>query len=371
LQANIEGGEFFEWFYASESARNAQLRTPIADGAHGKPWVFRTKDLRSWWLNSHYNRMGGVEAAAPTPWVPQSKPIWFCELGVPSVDKGANQPNVFYDPKSSESFLPYYSRGTRDDLIQREALKAVLSYWATSGSRNPVSTIYGGRMIEAIGVWTWDARPYPAWPGRADLWSDGDLYPLGHWLNGKTGLADLAALVAERCRRVGLTAYDVSALFGVVTGYLRDRPMSPRAEIEALAAAFAFDAVESDGVIRFVPRGRAAALSLMPSDLAVPDGGEDLTLRAIPNARPISAWRWSWIRAKPRRLPIACWRKRGSNARPRASRCRPRASRLIPAMSSISSSMGGRARSGCSGSPIAGCGPWKRCAPRPRSIARR
>jgi hypothetical protein len=278
LQANIEGGEFFEWFYASESARNAQLRTPIADGAHGKPWVFRTKDLRSWWLNSHYNRMGGVEAAAPTPWVPQSKPIWFCELGVPSVDKGANQPNVFYDPKSSESFLPYYSRGTRDDLIQREALKAVLSYWATSGSRNPVSTIYGGRMIEAIGVWTWDARPYPAWPGRADLWSDGDLYPLGHWLNGKTGLADLAALVAERCRRVGLTAYDVSALFGVVTGYLRDRPMSPRAEIEALAAAFAFDAVESDGVIRFVPRGRAAALSLMPSDLAVPDGGEELTL---------------------------------------------------------------------------------------------
>lgn len=278
LQANIEGGEFFDWYYPDEAARNAQARTPITDGTRGKPWVFRAKDLRSWWMNPHYNRPGGVESSAPTAWVPQSKPVWFCELGVPSVDKGANQPNVFYDPKSSESFLPYYSKGTRDDLIQREALKALLSYWSPSRSRNPVSAVYGGRMIETIGVWTWDARPYPAWPGRADLWSDGDLYPLGHWLNGKLGLADLAALVAERCRRVGFAAYDVSALYGVVTGYLRDRPMSPRVEIETLAAAFAFDAVESDGVIRFVPRGRPSVLSLGPADLALPQGGEELTL---------------------------------------------------------------------------------------------
>jgi hypothetical protein len=278
LQANIEGGEFFDWFYASDAARNAQLRTPITDGARAKPWVFRSKDIRNWWLNPHYNRPGGVEAAAATAWVPQSKPIWFCELGVPSVDKGVNQPNVFYDPKSSESVLPYFSKGTRDDLIQREALKAVLGYWAPSGSRNPVSAVYGGRMIESIGVWTWDARPYPAWPGRADLWSDGDLYPLGHWLNGKAGLADLAALVAERCRRVGFAAYDVSSLYGVVTGYLRDRPMSPRVEIETLAAAFAFDSVESDGVIRFVPRGRPSALSVNESDLAVPQSGDALTL---------------------------------------------------------------------------------------------
>ena len=117
-------------------------------------------------------------------------------------------------------------------------------------------------MIEAFGIWTWDARPYPAWSGRADVWSDGDLYPLGHWLNGKVGLDDLAVLVAERCRRVGFTAYDMSALVGVVTGYLRDRPMSPRPEIEALASAYSFDAVETDGMIRFVPRGRSSVATL-------------------------------------------------------------------------------------------------------------
>jgi hypothetical protein len=40
------------------------------------------------------------------------------------VDKGANQPSVFPDPKSSESGLPYFSNGRRDDLMQRRHLQA-------------------------------------------------------------------------------------------------------------------------------------------------------------------------------------------------------------------------------------------------------
>ena len=59
--------------------REAQIRSPITDGAYGKPWVFRYKDLEIWWSNPHYNRPGGVKAATATAWVPQSKPIWFTE----------------------------------------------------------------------------------------------------------------------------------------------------------------------------------------------------------------------------------------------------------------------------------------------------
>ena len=77
------------------------MRTPITDGAYGKPWVFRFKDLKGWWENPHYDRPGGVENALPTGWVPQSKPIRFTETGCPAVDKGTNQPNLFFDPKSS------------------------------------------------------------------------------------------------------------------------------------------------------------------------------------------------------------------------------------------------------------------------------
>jgi hypothetical protein len=66
LRGNVEGGERYDWHYASTADREAQLRTPITDGAAGSPWVFRYKDLRSWWSNQHRNRPGGVESGSAT-----------------------------------------------------------------------------------------------------------------------------------------------------------------------------------------------------------------------------------------------------------------------------------------------------------------
>ncbi|MEO1105615.1 MAG: glycoside hydrolase TIM-barrel-like domain-containing protein, partial [Pseudomonadota bacterium] len=105
LAGNVAGGEGYDWYYASDQDRVAQVRSPISDGAYGKDWVFRYKDLANWWSNLHYDRVAGVEVAQPTAWVPRSKPVWFTEVGCPAVDRGSNQPNVFYDPKSSESKL--------------------------------------------------------------------------------------------------------------------------------------------------------------------------------------------------------------------------------------------------------------------------
>ena len=39
FRANIAAGERYDWYYASDADRDAQVRTPIADGAYGKPWV--------------------------------------------------------------------------------------------------------------------------------------------------------------------------------------------------------------------------------------------------------------------------------------------------------------------------------------------
>ncbi len=144
LQSNIVGGEGFDWFYASPADRTMQVRMPITDGA-GKPWVFRSKDLRSWWSNPHHDRPGGVENGTPTAWVPQSKPIRFTELGCPAIDRGTNQPNVFFDPKSSESFTPYSSRGWRDDAIQRAYLEATYLWWGEAAN-NPASSVYNDRI---------------------------------------------------------------------------------------------------------------------------------------------------------------------------------------------------------------------------------
>lgn len=125
LRAGLTGGADFDWYYADGADRDAQVRAPITDGAHGEAWMFRPKDLLSWWSNPHHDRPGGVRSATPTAWVPRSKPIRLTEFGCPAVDKGSNSPNLFIDPKSSESFLPPYSSGERDDFGQRRYLEAV------------------------------------------------------------------------------------------------------------------------------------------------------------------------------------------------------------------------------------------------------
>jgi hypothetical protein len=269
LKSNIEGGEGYEWHYASQSDRDSQTRTPIAD-AMGKPWAFRYKDIASWWTNLHYNRPSGVENGAPTAWSPQCKPIWFMELGCPAVDNGANQPNVFYDPKSSESFFPYYSHGCRSDMMQRRLLRAHIEYWSDP-SHNPVSNVYDAPMLDLsrVFIYTWDARPYPAFPAQSGLWKDAENWSAGHWLNGRMGEAPLAETVAAILSDAGFDDYDSSGLTGSMQGYTIDRIMSPRQAIEPLATAFFFDALESQGAIRFRNRGRdSLAAAFTEDDLA-------------------------------------------------------------------------------------------------------
>jgi len=192
LMSDVRGGEGYDWFYASQADRVVQRRTPIIDSAYGKPWVFRYKDVWSWWSNQHFNRPGGIESASPTAWVPESKPIWFTELGCPSIDRGSNQPNVFFDPKSSESAIPYFSAATPDSLIQRRYLNAMLRFFSASDpgfseDRNPLSPLYAGRMIDLarVMIYTWDARPYPFFPVYETVWADGPNWVTGHWIAGK------------------------------------------------------------------------------------------------------------------------------------------------------------------------------------------
>ena len=269
LMANIEGGEGYDWFYGSLEQEEAQVRTPIIDLVHNEHWIWRYKDIRNWWANRHHERIGGVRQAVPTDWQPESKPIWFTEIGCASIDKGANQPNKFLDPKSSESRLPKYSNGQRDDLMQRVFMDAVYAYWQTPG-RNPVSGVYGGPMLDMdhVYVWAWDARPFPFFPNNRALWGDGDNYSRGHWLNGRAGGRTLASVVSEICRRSGLTGYDTSKLYGFVHGYVSEDVSDARSALQPLMMRFGFDALERDGVLRFVMRKGTAPVDIDPERLA-------------------------------------------------------------------------------------------------------
>jgi hypothetical protein len=260
LAARQRSGEAFDWFYASDAARDVQARSMITDGAFGKPWTFRQKDLAGWWGNAHRERVAGAELASPTAWTPGSKPVMLLEIGCPAVDLGANAPNVFPDLRSAEGGRPFFSVGQRDDLMQSRALSAQI------GVLDPASPLFsaaanplragGGRMIapDDVAVWAWDARPFPAFPMLGDVWSDAPNWSGGHWLNGRLENAPLDALLAQILADYGLPpaalTIDQSA-----DGYVIDRPMSAREALEPLIRLFALDARMSAGAL--VVRERA------------------------------------------------------------------------------------------------------------------
>ncbi len=278
LGGNVAGGEGYDFYYVDDAARAAQARTGISDSL-GKPWIFRAKDILNWWSSAHHERVANAELASPTAWIARSKPVWFTEVGCPAVDKGANQPSVFPDPKSSENALPYFSSGARDDLMQRRYLESFIAAfdpaYGADVARNPVSPLYGGRMVDlsALHLWTWDARPYPVFPGASEVWSDGPNWQTGHWLTGRLGSAPLDALIGALLDDAGVDGVDSGGLRETCDGYVVDRPMSPRAMIEPLAMAYAFDATAADGTLRFVQRGGAPVAEIVEDDLVLPDHG--------------------------------------------------------------------------------------------------
>ncbi|WBU61808.1 baseplate multidomain protein megatron [Paracoccus albus] len=280
LESRIAGGEGYDWYYADPAHRDAQKRTPIHDGTHGEHWIWRYKDLAGWWGNRHHDRIGGARQVTPTAWVPRSKPIWFTEMGCAAIDKGTNQPNKFLDAMSSESRLPHYSNASHDDAVQAAYVAAMQRYWSDP-AHNPVGS-YGGPMVDVsrAHVWCWDARPFPAFPGRTDLWSDGPAWDRGHWLNGRAAAVPLASVVADICAEGGVHDVDVSGLSGLVRGYRAGGAETARASLQPLMLAYGFDAVERDGVLRFMMRDAHVSAALNEVELAEAEDGAHETTRA-------------------------------------------------------------------------------------------
>lgn len=252
VQAIIDGwtsGEGYDFYYADGERTDKQ---PL-DAAYA--W----KNIAWWWENAHFN-----PDSQQTPWVPQSKKIWLTEYGFPSVDGAANEPNVFFDAATAASAFPRFSRGRVDFRAQRAGLQATEEKWKDSA------------MIERMFIWAWDARPFPYWPDLVTVWSDGPNWKYGHWVNGKLGTSGLAAIVRDICHRAGLeeSDMDVSRLTELVEGYVIASPGSARGFLEQLTTGYFFDAVESDGLLKFVPRGGSVVQAVAERQL-VPVAAEE------------------------------------------------------------------------------------------------
>ena len=273
LRSNVEGGEGYDWYYPTDEARDAQRREPIEDGAYGEPWVWRYKDMRAWWGNTHHDRPGGVRDDRSTAWLPGMKPIRFTEYGCPAVDLGTNQPNVFHDPKSSESALPRYSTGARDDALQMQYLRALTSYWEAPG-RMPASPLDGRAMLDLDHslVWAWDARPFPQFPADGARWADAENWSKGHWWSGRSSAQPLSGVIAEICREAGVTAFDVSRVHGVVRGAGMRDVATARSDLQSVLIAHGVEAAERHGVLVFSMRANPSRASVDPERLVREDG---------------------------------------------------------------------------------------------------
>ena len=219
LKGNIEGGQYFDWFYNSGAAgghstvfgfdpngsglmvtlpsgdRLAQERNPYYAGQE----ILAPKQLRWWWNNPHYavyadSSGAWVQQGPQTEWIPQSKSLTILEYGFSSVDKATNQPNVFVDPKSTESASPFWSIWNsaeggifwprRDETIAAVALEALYEYWNVDGNNETSGA--GLVMIDwtFACAWNWDARPFPVFPIENQTWGDTANWQQGDWANG-------------------------------------------------------------------------------------------------------------------------------------------------------------------------------------------
>jgi hypothetical protein len=198
--------------------------------------------------------------------------------------RGASRMSDF-TPSPAQAAAIREIRDWFEDRTAQQKVFRMFGYWAEP-TNNPVSGMYSGRMITTAesAAWTWDARPYPAFPAHSDVWTDADNCRLGHWLNGRLGSVSLGSLVRELCRRAGLPddQIDTSALADVVHGYLISAIESPRASIAPLARQFGFDTVESEGVIRFQPRDRRPVATLGLDELAVGEQSDGEVIELVP-----------------------------------------------------------------------------------------
>ncbi len=262
LKSRVRGGEGFDWYYASDGDRDAQVRTPIADTAYGEDWVFRPKDIHGWWASAHHDRPGGVRQATATGWTPGMKPVRLIEIGCAAIDKGPNAPNRFLDPKSRESGVPYYSSGERDDRVQRAYLSAFYEVYGDPAN-NP-------GMISDMSVWCWDARPYPWFPQRDDVWGDTLNWRTGHWLNGRVGVGEAGNLIAAIAGQAGVAEddLDLGEVTGSIDGYVIGEPMAAGDALSPVLDYLGLELAERGGKIAFVGTGHGIDAELSRDDLA-------------------------------------------------------------------------------------------------------
>ncbi len=242
-----DSGEGFDYHFD-----HAGKKQPLAK-------EYAWKNIEWWWGNPHFNPDG-----KRTEWQPKAKKIWFTEVGFPSIDCATNQPSVSFDPYGSESAVPKYSRGKIDFYAQKVGLLATELRWKNS------------EMVENKFVWAWDARPYPYWPDRSDVWPDAACWFTGYWIQGKLGQSTLREMLAEICMKSGINEnqFNVNLINKHISGFYIFNHTTARDVIDNLRELYCFDVVDDGGVICFIPRENKQVYQIDYGDVIMAKNGK-------------------------------------------------------------------------------------------------
>src|SRR5690606_31894797 len=182
--------------------------------------------------------------------------------------------------------------GAPDAVMQRQFLKAHLGYWSAAAG-NPQSAVYGGPMLDPgrIYLWTWDARPYPAFPAQLESWSDGINHATGHWLTGRLGGMGSDDLLQAIAADHGVALGAVDAVPPLLHGLVVEGIVSCRDAMAPVLAACGLgivDRPEGLAISRATARGArvVAAADLVAADAALlsrrrPDRSEEVAQLAL------------------------------------------------------------------------------------------
>jgi hypothetical protein len=103
-------------------------------------------------------------------------------------------------------------------------------------------------------------------------------YPLERYGNDAVALS---GVLKDICLKAGMLSTSVisSAVSQSLRGYVVSRRMAAREALEPLMGSYFVDAVETDGILRFIPRGGASAATIVKDDLGASDSGQDEQIR--------------------------------------------------------------------------------------------
>jgi len=244
----FESGEGYDYYLNWERTEKHALDKPYA-------W----KNFRWFVENDHFNP-NNTKTGKKTAWKAGSKKIWFTEYGFPSVDLCTNQPNVFYSEGSLDGGYPRNSLGYVDFASQQDAILAMELFRRKNSD-----------ILQNAFLWCWDARPFPHFPKRLDVWSDGANWKYGHWVNGKLNSSNLSDVLTDLCLQAGLkaTQLDTSLINEAIDGFVINGSAEFESVLKMLSIAYLFEIVIENGVLKFIPLSSLKQVQIDGGDMLV------------------------------------------------------------------------------------------------------